>query len=76
MMSATEPRHTVNWGQAFAEVVLIVIGVGMALAVDNWADSRQELDEEQQYLVRLLDDFEATRDSLGRTLEEIRANRD
>jgi hypothetical protein len=75
-MSEGKRRHTINWGQAFAEVILIVIGIALALAADDWADRQRELAEEQEYLVRLRADFETTRQSFVETLETIRHNRD
>jgi hypothetical protein len=72
----TKSRHSINWGQAFAEVLLIFIGVAVARLADRWADERAERAEERQYLISLRADFEETRASLERSLREIRDNRD
>lgn len=73
----TKPfRQSINWGQAFAEVVLIFIGVGVALLADRWVDERNQREEERQYLLSLRADFEETKVSLQRSLEDIRRNRD
>jgi len=69
-------RQSINWGQAFAEVVFIFIGVGIALLADNWVDDQREIREETQYLVSLRSDFEETRLNLIQTLEAVRENRD
>ncbi|MEJ2129988.1 MAG: hypothetical protein P8X81_14255, partial [Woeseiaceae bacterium] len=75
-MSEGKRRHTINWGQAFAEVILIVIGVALALAADDWADRHQERAEEQEYLVRLQSEFLENKVSLEMALQEIRNNID
>lgn len=75
-MSEGRRRHTINWGQAFAEVILIVIGVALALAADDWADQQQELAEEQQYLTRLRADFVTSQANMTEGLASIRENRD
>lgn len=54
----------VNWPQAFAEVFLIVVGVGAALAADSWNNWRIERKEEQEYLQALRTDFEETQSNL------------
>jgi hypothetical protein len=45
-----------NWKYAAGEIALIVAGVLIALAVDSWADDRQERQRERAYLVQLLAD--------------------
>lgn len=47
-------------GGAFGEFVLIVVGVLVALTVDQWAETRREKELEAHYLARLLDDVTAT----------------
>jgi len=51
----------VNWNLALAEVALLVLGVGLALAADAWNDRRIEREAEAQYLDALRADFEQTR---------------
>ena len=67
-MSQATPVRKVNWHQAAAEVALILIGVLIALAVDNWRVEQQEKKEERTYLEALLEDFQVNRRSL---LEEV-----
>ena len=33
----------VNWPQAIAEVMLLLIGVGIALATDSWMDDKRDI---------------------------------
>ena len=68
--------RTVNWPQAFAEVLLLLAGIGLALSADWWAGNEREKDEETQYLIALKRDFSDTRLSLEQSLLETRnANR-
>lgn len=45
---------------AFGEVVLIVLGILVALWIDNWNQERQEIKREQFYLSGLKAEFEAS----------------
>jgi hypothetical protein len=47
----------VNWTYAIGEVLLIVIGVSIALAVNAWNERRLEGITEREYLCRLYEDF-------------------
>jgi hypothetical protein len=67
-LSQATPVRKVNWYQATAEVTLILIGVFVALAVDNWRVEQQEKKEERAYLEALMEDFQKNRQSL---LEQI-----
>ena len=69
-------RQSINWGQAFAEVLLIFLGVAIALLADRWADERSERSEERQYLQALQADFLETEVSLEQSLADVQANRD
>ena len=53
----------INWGQAFAEVALLLLGIGLALVVDQWRDRAQDRAAERSYLMALRADFE-TADSV------------
>lgn len=69
-MSQVEQTRRVNWRQAFAEVALILFGVIVALAVDNWWSEQQERKEETAYLTALLEDFQSNRQSLAEAVED------
>lgn len=45
---------------AFGEVVLIVLGILVALWIDNWNQERQEIKREQFYLSGLKEEFEVS----------------
>jgi len=66
----------VNWLQAFAELALLVLGVGLALAADAWNDARRERRTEAEYLISLQRDFEQTRANFVQALEGNRMVRD
>lgn len=55
----------VNWGQALAEVALLLLGAGVAFGLDSWRDEAADRAAERGYLMALRTDFEAT-DSLFR----------
>ena len=46
-----------DWATVTIEFVLIIVGVLIALQVDNWNQSREDRALEQQYLQRLLTDL-------------------
>ena len=54
----------INWHQALAEVLLIIAGILIALAAQNWWEERVEREAEISYLEALRSDFEANRESL------------
>ena len=68
--------NRVNWHQAFAEVSLLALGVGLALLADGWWEGRQERAEEAQYLTSLRSDFAASQRAFSETLARNRETRD
>lgn len=52
-----------------AEVLIIVVGILLALAVDNWNDDRIERNLESQYLQRLLNEVSENADIVDRIVE-------
>ena len=63
-----------NWRSAIGEFAIILLGVLAALAVDNWNSDRKDRVLAREYLLSLLEDFEADRYSLNsamRRSEEI-----
>ena len=63
-----ETVRTLQWGQILFELALLVIGILIALAVNNWMDERREARAERQYLELLARDLEQDLE----TLDEIR----
>lgn len=59
-------RPKVRWFAA--EIVVVVAGVLIALALNAWWQSRQQAHEEQRLLVALLDEFTANQDRLAAIL--------
>jgi hypothetical protein len=60
--------RTLRWGQVLFELALLVTGILIALAVNNWMDQRREARAERQYLELLGRDLEQDLE----TLDEIR----
>jgi hypothetical protein len=56
-------------GRLLAELAVIVLGVLIALAVDNWWTERGERAEEAEILRALADDLESSKDLLAEALE-------
>src|SRR6266487_1159737 len=55
--SATAPRrHGFDWPHALVELVTVVVGILIAVAVNNWAEARHNAALESGYLERLLAD--------------------
>ena len=60
--------RTFQWGHVLLELALLVTGILIALAVNNWMDERREARAERQYLELLGRDLEQDLE----TLDEIR----
>ena len=60
-----------RWSRLLVELPVIVIGVLIALGVDEWRASRADRGLEQDYLVRLEADFEASRSDILATSAEF-----
>lgn len=54
-----------GWASAFGELTLIVVGVLIALGVDQWNARRGEARLESEYLARLTDDLHADTAAIG-----------
>lgn len=66
----------INWGQAVAEVALLLLGIGLALIVDQWRDRAEERAIEHGYLTALRSDFEAADSVLEVRLSAIQEQLD
>ena len=51
-------KHKVNWKYAIGEVILIFLGITLAIAFDNWNESRKDESLKQDYLVKLKSNLE------------------
>lgn len=70
----TRWRLKEHWRRLLAEFVIIAVGVGVALAVDNWNDVRKERQLESEYLAGISEDLATTRQNLQRDIESAAAN--
>ena len=58
--------YSLRWREGAGEFVIIVFGVLVALAVDQWWEDRQDKATERQYLARLQADLQADMEELDR----------
>lgn len=62
-ISENKLRNLLIYG--IGEVVLIVIGILIALSIDNWNEDRKEAIEERKILIQLKNEFEKNLDQLN-----------
>ncbi len=55
---------------AIGEIILVVIGILIALQINNWNESRKNTIIENEYYCRLLEDFELDRRNIKRLSDE------
>jgi len=55
---------------AIGEILLVVIGILIALQINNWNETKKQNDSEALYYKRLLEDFELERASMAALKEE------
>lgn len=58
-----------RWAQVALELVLLITGILIALAVDGWIDDRRDDHAERRYLQLLQRDFDSNLDVLAETVE-------
>jgi len=56
---------------AFGEIILVVIGILIALQINNWNENRKNKIDEADYYCRILDDFKITEKLVNESLEGI-----
>lgn len=61
---------------AVGEILLVVIGILIALQIDNWNNERQEKDERQQLIISLINDFEESSINIDSSLLIITPRRE
>jgi hypothetical protein len=64
-MLANAHTFRINWQQAATEFVVIVFGVLVALAVDEWRSEREDRITEHEYIARIRSDILADIDKFG-----------
>jgi len=58
---------------AIGEIVLVVIGILIALSINNWNEGRKARKSENQILISLAEDFNSNLKSLENSMENISA---
>jgi len=66
-------RSAYRWPRALVEFLVIILGVLVALGVDQWRESARDRQLEQEYLVRLVADLNDTRASVMSTIQDFDA---
>jgi hypothetical protein len=64
-------KWEMNWRHALGELVIVVAGILIALAVNNWNDGRKAAATEQEYLTRIASDLRADTATFNLTLRHI-----
>lgn len=75
IMTNTRWKVKENWRRLLAELVIIAVGVGLALAVDNWNEARKERIAERVYLRGIAADLEESVFGLKRVRDAAVNNR-
>ena len=58
-----------NWKYAFGEVLLIVIGISLALAIDAWREDLSDRIAEREYIDQLIRDLNSTEELMASVAE-------
>jgi hypothetical protein len=74
-MITTRWKVKENWVRLLAELVIIAVGVGIALTVDNWNETRKERIAEREYLRGIAADLEESALGLERASDAAVENR-
>lgn len=74
-MISTRWKVKEDWRRLLAELVIIAVGVGVALTVDNWNEARKELIAEREYLRGIGADLEESAIGLEQTRDAAVRNR-
>lgn len=70
-MASLLSSFAASWRDAVRDVVLIVVSILIAFALDTWWDDRADRSREEAHLQTLLSEFRATRDRLQLRLNEL-----
>jgi hypothetical protein len=72
----TENKLNLYVVYAIGEVVLVVIGILVALQIDNWNENQKQRDIEQEYLLALKEEFEYNKAELASVMKLNEKNTD
>lgn len=75
MRRILDDLRELRWPQVFVELVLLVLGIVLALAVNNWMEDRRDASRERQYLELIIRDLDRDQRALAEfaTFEEAQA---
>lgn len=71
----SEDNYSIYILYASGEVILVVIGILIALSIDNWNEERKTMESEQTYLVNLKEEFNYNKKELERAMSLNNSNR-
>lgn len=66
----------INWRYALGEIVIVIIGITIAFALNNWASNSKERKVRQQYLQSLEADLLAEKDHLSENITAFQSKID
>ncbi len=72
----TEKKSDLYLVYAIGEVVLVVLGILIALQIDNWNENKQIRNTEQQYLLTLKEEFSFNKGELESIMKQNKSNFD
>ena len=58
-----------EWKYAFGEVLLLVVGISIALAIDEWRGNIENIRTEREYIDQLVDDLRLTEERMASVIE-------
>ncbi len=61
----------INWRYTIGEIVIVIIGISIAFALNRWAESSKDQQARQQYLESLLTDLEGETEQLVANIGEF-----
>lgn len=64
----------INWKYAIGEIIIVIIGISIAFALNNWAQRNQQQSTEKLYLQSLEKDLSNDIDSLNKNIHLLSQN--
>jgi hypothetical protein len=71
----SEDNYSIYILYASGEIILVVIGILIALSIDNWNEGRKIMESEQSYLANLREEFIYNKKELERAISINNSNR-
>ncbi|MDX1469903.1 MAG: DUF6090 family protein [Flavobacteriaceae bacterium] len=63
--------NRINWRYAFGEILIVIIGISIAFAINKYADNQQEKEQRLQYLSNIKQDLLLDKEVLEKNLDSI-----